>query len=152
MVLVSPRTEAVMSDRSAADADIGPLARILKRLRREHGLTQKKVVARARWADQGYYSRLESGEIRRPGDDKLKDLDRAFELEPDTLKYWLQHGPPWAVREQSPAYDANPAWERIDDGETIHVVWPRLSPERIRQLNDYAKWLAEQDAEQDSAS
>lgn len=140
-----PRLDVLVPRKRKPNEDIGPLARILIRLRGETPWKQKEVAVRAGWKadDQGYYSALETGAIRNPGDDKLRALDTAFGLEPDSIKYWLKHGPPWqTLREEGPIYDG-PDWELGEGDEFIRILWPRLSTERRRQLSDYAKYLAD---------
>lgn len=89
MVLALPRMEYLVARRRSADkSDIGPLARILRRLRAERGWYQKDVVARTGF-DQPYYSTLETGTVRRPSDQRLATLDEAFGLAPGTFKGWL---------------------------------------------------------------
>lgn len=128
MVAALPRMEVFVPRQRVRDkTDPGPLARILKRLRGEFGIGQKEVVRRAGWdveSQQGYYSSLETGAIRNPGDDKLKALDKAFELEPGSLKYWLRHGPPWAMLQE-----AAPSYDLLHDDE-VSVLLQRVPPHR----------------------
>jgi hypothetical protein len=106
VVLAYPRMEMVVPRRRAVDrSDIGPLARILRRLRAERGLRQTDIATLA-GLDQPYYSSLETGSIQRPADERLAALDRAFDLEPGTIKGWLDGpGQPPGVREGGTIYD-----------------------------------------------
>lgn len=98
-----------------------PLARILHRERSNRGWDQKEVVRRAGWdpeKQQGYYSSLERGIIREPSDDKLAALDTAFELEPGTIKGWLD-----ADRFSRDPEGAREQLHRLADTAPESVIW-----------------------------
>lgn len=141
MVLAYPRMDVFVTERRTNKKPTYALAPILKRLREEReGMQQEDVLRLAGWdvvKQQPYYSKLENGKIKRPGKAKLRDLDRAFELEPDTIDYWLDHGPPWAMlRESSPAYDA------IDDDDEIVTLLQRVPERRRGQATEIVKRYA----------
>lgn len=134
MVLAYPRMEAVMSERRVDSGDPGPLASYLRRLEKEERLKQNDVLARLGWARdrQPYYNKLRNGKIKRPSDDVLEDLDRAFELEPGSLAYWLEHGPPWsAIEEARPAYDA--------EDDEISALLERVSPTKREEIEEFLR-------------
>jgi transcriptional regulator with XRE-family HTH domain len=64
--------------RRLSNEDIGPLARLLRRLRGQSGLSQVEIARRAGWEGNSYYSALETGAIREPGKDKVRQLEEAF--------------------------------------------------------------------------
>lgn len=140
MVLAVPRMEVVVPRRRAVNTvETGSLSRILRRLRAERGWNQDDVAMRAGFR-QPYYSSLETGAIQRPGLDKLDALDKAFELEPGSLNYWLEHGPPWDVlREEGPTYDVDPG---LLNGDAEIMALLRRLP-RHRQ-NEVAEILRKQ--------
>ena len=124
MVLAMPRlVELVPRRRNIDSDDLGLLARILLRLRADRGWMANDVIARTGFA-QPYYSSLETGAIRKPGDAKLLALDRAFELEPGTFKKWLREGPPFPVygRRQAPDGGAELLFEFLEPGPNGEIV------------------------------
>lgn len=108
MVLTLPRViDGFVPRRSSEQInnDRGPLGRVLLRLRGETGLLQKEIAERGGFT-QGYYSNVETGEIRDPGVARLLALDRGFGLEPGTIKDRLREERRRSrLAEQRPHYD-----------------------------------------------
>ena len=144
MVAVYPRMEVLMARRRSANQDIGPLARILRRLRGEMDLLQRQVVARAGWdvGQQPYYSSLETGAIQNPGDEKLGALDKAFELEPGSLAHWLEHGPPWAVKPPDTGAHIDIEFLPMGVGDEIRVLMQRIPADRRQQATEIIRQQA----------
>ena len=133
--------EVLVPRRRSANQDIGPLARILKRLRAEQGWNQDAVAERS-GLRQPYYSSVETGSIQRPGDDKLEALDKAFELEPGTLAHWLEHGPPWAVKPPDTGAHINIEFLPMGVGDEIRVLMQRIPADRREQATEIIRQQA----------
>lgn len=152
MVLAIPRMDVALPRRRVAHSgDIGPLARVLRRLRAERGWSQDDVATRAQMR-QPYYSSLETGSILNPSDQKLSALDEAFELEPGTLRRMMRDDVTWNPAAPALAGD-NPLMEVLapgPNGEFVALVRrvpasrQREAAEIIRrQVTEMLKVLAE---------
>ncbi len=130
-----------------------PLGRLVRRRRGELGLTQPQLANLVgHGIKQNTISRLESGKtqaINNP--EQLQALAQTLGYESDE-DFIMAAYAPHVVREHRVQHDTGPEWEIGEGGELIRIIFPSLSPERRRQLSDYAKWLREQEGEQERVS
>ena len=115
---------------NALDASFTEIAQNIKKIRKEHDLTQKQM-SRLLKIDTQYYSRLERGD----------DPKRRFTLEKIILACALFNVTPNEIISKIPSGDAN-EYNTLEIQKDIKRGIKKLSPEKLKGLKDYINYIA----------
>ena len=111
------------------DASFTEIAKNIKNLRKEHGLTQKQMAERLQM-DTHYYSILERGD----------DPKRKFTLEKVIMVCALFDVTPNDIISKIPKGDADD-YNMLELQKNIRTGLKKLSPEKLKGLKDYINFM-----------
>ena len=114
----------------AIDACFNDIAMNIKKIRKDHDLTQKQM-AKLLNIDTQYYSRLERGD----------DPKRRFTLEKIILACALFNVTPNEIISKIPTGDEN-VYNTLEIQKDIKRGLKKLSPDKLKGLKDYINYIA----------
>lgn len=114
----------------AIDACFNDIAMNIKKIRKDHDLTQKQM-AKLLKIDTQYYSRLERGD----------DPKRRFTLEKIILACALFNVTPNEIISKIPTGDEN-VYNTLEIQKDIKRGLKKLSPDKLKGLKDYINYIA----------
>lgn len=114
----------------AIDACFNDIAMNIKKIRKDHDLTQKQMSKLLK-IDTQYYSRLERGD----------DPKRRFTLEKIILACALFNVTPNEIISKIPTGDEN-VYNTLEIQKDIKRGLKKLSPDKLKGLKDYINYIA----------
>ena len=114
----------------AIDACFNDIAMNIKKIRKDHDLTQKQMSKLLK-IDTQYYSRLERGD----------DPKRRFTLEKIILACALFNVTPNEIISKIPTGDEN-VYNTLEIKKDIKRGLKKLSPDKLKGLKDYINYIA----------